>query len=155
MNIEIANRQKALRWRSDVIRRTLEAALEAEGRDADLSVALVGNEEMAALNERFLGRSGPTDVLAFPYGDEGGLVSGEIVVNAELALRQAEGRGHSATDELLLYLVHGALHLLGYDDRAPAGRRRMRERERQVLSGLGRKIESRRPRGGEGSAGRG
>ncbi len=119
----------------------LETALRMEGRDAELSVALVGDEEMTALNGRFLGRAEVTDVLAFPYSAEGEPLAGEVVVNAELAAREAAGRGHGAREELLLYLVHGLLHLLGYDDHSAPDRRRMRRREAEVLAAAGRKVE--------------
>jgi probable rRNA maturation factor len=92
---------------------------------------------MAALHQRFLGRRKVTDVLAFPYEATSALVSGEIVVNAELAVREAARRPHSAQDEVLLYVVHGLLHLLGYDDHKAADRRRMREREQAVLKAAG------------------
>ena len=141
MQMEINNRQKAVRCPAREVRRVLETALRMEGRDAELSVALVGDEEMTALNGRFLGRAEVTDVLAFPYSAEGEPLAGEVVVNAELAAREAAGRGHGAREELLLYLVHGLLHLLGYDDHSAPDRRRMRRREAEVLAAAGRKVE--------------
>jgi probable rRNA maturation factor len=135
--VEICSRQSALECPTEAIRKALECALREEGKHAELSVALVGDEEMAELNRRFLDRDGPTDVLAFPYGEERGPVNGEIVVNAEMAVRQAAGRPHSATDELMLYVVHGLLHLLGYDDRGAPQARVMRERERAILNAAG------------------
>jgi probable rRNA maturation factor len=97
---------------------------------------------MSELNRRFLRRRGVTDVLAFPYETEGEVLSGEIVVNAEQAVREAAERAHSATDELMLYLVHGLLHLLGYEDQTPAGARRMRRREKAILEAAGRAVDS-------------
>jgi probable rRNA maturation factor len=141
VQVEISNRQKTVRCPVREIRRVLQLALGTEGRDAELSVALVGDHEMADLNARFLGRGEVTDVLAFPYSAEGGPLAGEIVVNAELAAREAAGRAHSAPDELLLYIVHGLLHLLGYDDHKAPDRRRMRRREAEVLEAAGRKVE--------------
>lgn len=141
MTIEVNNRQKAVRLSAASVRRVLSAALEGDGRKVDLSVALVGDDEIAALNERYLGRHGLTDVLAFPYDCEGDVLVGEIVANAELAEREAAGRAHGADDELMLYLVHGLLHLLGYDDHDPADARRMRRREQEILRGAGRAVE--------------
>jgi probable rRNA maturation factor len=92
-------------------------------------VALIDDETMAGLHERFLGKKGPTDVLSFPHG--------EIVVSADTARREAEARGIKPIDELVLYVVHGALHLDGYDDRTPSQREEMRRAERRVLTGLG------------------
>jgi probable rRNA maturation factor len=105
--------------------RAVRAAL--PGRD--VVVALVDDETIAGLHRRFLGMSGPTDVLSFPEG--------EIVVSAETAARQAEARGVRPLHELLLYVVHGALHLKGYDDRGAAPRARMRAAERRILRKLG------------------
>ena len=82
-----------------------------------------------------------TDVLSFAYSDEGEPLAGEIIVNAELAARQAAGRPHSAQDELMLYLVHGLLHLLGYDDHTEEDVGRMRRREHEVLAAAGRAVE--------------
>jgi probable rRNA maturation factor len=141
MELEIADRQKAVECPREAIRRALAAALRVAGRDAELSVALIGDDEAAELNRRFLGREGVTDVLAFPYDVEGDMLKGEIVANAELAAREAEGRSHGAADELLLYVVHGLLHLLGYDDQTPEDRRRMRQRESEVLAEVGRAVE--------------
>jgi len=141
VHVEICNRQSAI----DLTRRHVETlvrlALEPEGRDAELSVALVGDREMRQLNKRFTGRSATTDVLAFPYGDEGGVLNGEVVVNAELAVRHAASRPHSPQDELALYIVHGVLHLLGYDDHSEEETRRMRAREQAVLRAAGRSVE--------------
>jgi len=120
----------------------LRQALRMEARDAELSIAFVGDEEMTALNKRFRCRTGVTDVLAFPYGGSGGLVCGEIVVNAELAVREATARSHAAEDEVMLYLVHGLLHLLSYDDHAPVKRRKMREREHAILAATGHVVNS-------------
>ena len=80
---------------------------------------------MAELHERYAGVPGPTDVLAFPLADDPVLL-GEVLVSAETARREAAARGHPAYDELLLYAVHGVLHLVGHDDHEPADRRRMR-----------------------------
>lgn len=92
-------------------------------------VALVDDAKMAELHERFLGKPGPTDVLSFPHG--------EIVVSADTARREAQARGIAPLHELVLYVVHGALHLAGYDDRKPKQCRLMREAERRVLNEMG------------------
>jgi len=141
VKVEINNRQKAVSCPAREVRRVLALALRMAGRDAELSVALVGDEEMTALNERFLGRAEVTDVLAFPYSAEGEPLVGEVIANAELAAREAATRGHTAQDELLLYFVHGLLHLLGYDDHTAPERRRMRRREAEVLAAAEREVE--------------
>ena len=106
-------------------------------RDMDLSFVVVDDAEMAELHERYAGVAGPTDVLSFPLLEEPLLV-GEIVVSADTARREAAARGHPAYDELLLYAVHGVMHLVGHDDHEPNDRRRMRRAEREALAALGR-----------------
>jgi len=140
--MELNNRQSALPCEARAVRRLLRSALSAEGRDAELSIALVEDAEMALLNRRFLGREGPTDVLAFPYESDGTKVSGELVVNAQAAVREAAGRSHGAEAELMLYLVHGLLHLLGYDDAAPEQAEKMHRRERELLRAAGYDVKS-------------
>jgi probable rRNA maturation factor len=106
-------------------------ALAAEGAElAGLSLALVDEERMVALNRRLLGRDHPTDVIAFE-AEEG---QGEMIVSVDAAARQAEEFGHSLTDELRFLIVHGALHVLGWDDTVPADRQRMIERQHEILA---------------------
>jgi len=141
MKIEIADRQNELVLPPETIERTVRLALDEHNIGAELSIALVADEEMIELNRRFLNRNGTTDVMAFPYGKGPGWVCGEIVVNASRAVREAASRAHGAEDELLLYLVHGLLHLLGHDDHDPQRRRIMREWERRILAKCGRAVE--------------
>ncbi len=141
MELEISDRQDAVRLPEAEIRRALRTGLEMEARDAELSVALVGDEEIAELNRRFLARDGVTDVLAFSYESSEDALNGEIVVNAELAVRVAASKPHGPEDELLLYIVHGLLHLLGYDDHDPDDTHRMRAREQDILTAVGRTVE--------------
>jgi probable rRNA maturation factor len=89
----------------------------------------VDDRTIARLHERFLGVPGPTDVLSFPHG--------EIVVSAETARREARARGIEPLHELLLYVVHGALHLAGHRDKRTKEQKAMRAAERRVLARLG------------------
>lgn len=141
MEIDIADRQDTLDVPPQCLADVIGAAFRGEGCDGELSVVLVGDEEMTDLNARFHGRRRTTDVLAFDYEREGDLVRGEIIVNAELAAREAAGRAHRPLDELLLYVAHGALHLLGYDDHEADDRTLMRRREQEVLHAAGRSAE--------------
>jgi len=136
MTIQIANRQKHAAIDRKALRALCTRLLRRRGRDADLSLAYVGDAEIRDLNERFLDHKGATDVLAFPMDDSPGpdRLLGEIVVSAETAVAEAARRGIPADAELALYTVHGLLHLLGYDDQAPADRRRMRRAERAALA---------------------
>jgi len=90
--------------------------LRAEGvRAAEISVALVGDAEMAALNGEYLGHEGPTDVISFHLHDRGEPPLGDVYVGVHQAARQAAGFGAPADEEVLRLAVHGTLHVLGYD----------------------------------------
>ena len=105
-------------------------------RALDLSFVVVDDARMGELHERYAGVPGPTDVLSFPLADDPVLL-GEVVISADTARREAAARGHPAYDEVLLYAVHGVMHLVGHDDHDPADRRRMRSAERRALTALG------------------
>jgi rRNA maturation RNase YbeY len=88
--------------------------------EAELSVLIVADPEMALLNQRYLGREGPTNVLAFPMdpGDSGGpgpVLLGDVVVSLDTARREAAQNGLDPDEHLMRLLIHGILHLLGYD----------------------------------------
>ena len=116
----------------------VEAALRHGGRPGlAVDVCLVGDETLAELHGRFLGDPSPTDVMAFDLGDEPPGPAAEIYASIDQALRTASERGVAPARELALYLVHGALHLCGYDDHREPERGRMRLAERTVLTALG------------------
>jgi probable rRNA maturation factor len=98
---------------------------------ATLEVALLGEAEHTRLHRELLGDPAPTDVMAIPYRDPD--LWGEILVNADCAARAAAARGVRVRDEALLYVVHGALHLLGFDDRTANAAVAMRAAEARVL----------------------
>jgi probable rRNA maturation factor len=106
---------------------------------AEMSLALVGDRRMAALHERFMGIAGPTDVLTFEleYDARGRVVAGEVVVCVPHAIREAHRRRVAPRDEVLLYALHGMLHLCGYDDRTQRDFAKMHRREDQILRQLG------------------
>ena len=106
---------------------------------SDLSLALVGDRRMGQLHEQFMGIPGPTDVLTFPLDTDsrGRVVTGEVVVCVPEALRQARARRVRVERELLLYALHGMLHLCGYDDRTTRDFRTMHETEDRILTQLG------------------
>jgi probable rRNA maturation factor len=105
----------------------------------ELSVALVNDRRMSDLHERFMNIPGPTDVLTFPLDldSRGRPVSGEVVVCVPEARRRARERKIPLERELLLYALHGMLHLCGYDDRTDASFRAMHRTEDQILTRLG------------------
>ena len=114
-----------------------EAALAHGGRAGiELGLVLVGDAALCALHERWMGDPAPTDVLSFDLGEELGGPAGEVYVSVDCARRVARERQLDPVGELLLYVVHGVLHLCGYDDHDPGDRRRMRAAERKVLARL-------------------
>lgn len=135
----------------DRLRRLAELVLAEEGypTDTELTVLLVSEDEMAAYNERFLERSGPTDVLAFPVEelmpgvvpdqDSNGppLIIGDVIVAPGYVGRQAEENDVEFEDEMALMVAHGILHLLGYDHIDDADAEMMERREVELLGLVG------------------
>jgi rRNA maturation RNase YbeY len=118
------------------------ALLAALGRDdAELSIALVSDAAGAKLNRKWRGRTGATDVLSFsllegPHARHRGALLGDVVIAVGVARRQAREQGHALADECLRLLIHGVLHLLGYDHARPAEARVMRAKERALWKKL-------------------
>jgi probable rRNA maturation factor len=104
-----------------------------------LSLVVVDDARIAALNTKYLGRADPTDCLAFDLRDVSltDAVEGEIVVSWETARREAAARELNLQAELTLYVIHGLLHLLGYDDRDAQQAARMHRTEDRILTSLG------------------
>jgi probable rRNA maturation factor len=109
---------------------------------AELSVLLVDTEAMSQLHERWMGESGPTDVLSFPMDElrpgrdgapSGPGLLGDVVLCPEVARSQAVVAGHTVAEELLLLTAHGVLHLLGYDHAEPDEEREMFDLQRRLL----------------------
>lgn len=120
-----------------------EALLAAVGRpDAELSVVLCGDGFIQPLNRDWRGKDAPTDVLSFAQQEGDGLLSddpvlGDLVISIETAGRQADALGHALATEVTVLLVHGLLHLLGYDHETnEQDAARMREEERRLLEVL-------------------
>lgn len=116
-------------------------ALEVEGapEGSELGVVLTGDDIVRELNARYLGLDEPTDVLSFGMGEpfpgqeETERQLGEIIISVETAERQAFEAGHSLDREIAHLLVHGVLHILGYDHAEPEDERAMRAREEAIL----------------------
>jgi probable rRNA maturation factor len=104
-----------------------------------MSIALVGDRKMSALHKQFLNIGGPTDVLTFPLELDGRnrAISGEIIICVPEARRQCRQNGVDLRQELLLYALHGMLHLCGFDDRTESDFRKMHRREDEILDQLG------------------
>ncbi|MBA4067602.1 MAG: rRNA maturation RNase YbeY [Isosphaera sp.] len=115
------------------------AVFEGEGVAAcRVTVAFVDDAHIHRLNNQFLQHDEPTDVLTFPYTQPGAKVlEGEVVIGYGVAKEYAADRGHDPNLELLLYTVHGCLHLCGYADADEGSAAEMRAKEREYLAKLG------------------
>ena len=100
---------------------------------------MVGNSDMSKLHQQFMNVAGPTDVLTFPLelDARGRAISGEVIICVPVAVREARNRGIPTAKEVLLYALHGMLHLCGFDDRTAKAFRTMHRKEDQILSALG------------------
>ncbi len=128
----------------EVARRTLEA----ERAQGDITILITDDETVAELNQRYLGKEGPTDVLSFPANgpnaSDGFVLPpgeaaylGDILIALPYTQRQAERLGRPLADELALLVVHGVLHLLGYDHATPEEKAAMWARQNAILAALG------------------
>ncbi len=156
MKIEIASNQdyypikkrkikriviEVLKEELGITRRELEgwakgSRLKTQDSGLSLSIAFVDNEKIMALNKKFLGHNEPTDVISFPLEDEHlhpDSVFGEIVVSAQMALETANTMHTDVEGELMLYVIHGLLHLIGYDDTSKKKAQAMHKREHELL----------------------
>lgn len=142
ITVEVADVRRGPRVSSRALARVVRRALAVEGvTAAEIGVTIVGDRRMARMHEEWLGIAGPTDVITFDLsaGDPaaGPGIRGDIVASADTARRRAREFGWPARCELAYYVVHGLLHLAGYDDTTPAERRAMRARERRVMKACG------------------
>jgi probable rRNA maturation factor len=138
IRVSVACPQEIVPVDRGAMRQIVRAVLEGEDvNEAEISVAFVDNPTIHQLNRRYLNHDEPTDVLSFPLSEGNSRrLAGELVIGAEVAQSQAENRGHPLHAELALYVIHGLLHLCGYDDKTEAGAAEMRERERFYLREL-------------------
>ena len=136
-------------WFQNVIGQVLTA--QEAGADVELSLVITGQEKVRELNRSYRGIDEPTDVLAFfmtAEGENEGESSpfitppdgvrhlGEVIISYPQAVIQAEGQHHSLKKELAILVIHGVLHLLGYDHEKPEQERDMRVREQEILRSI-------------------
>jgi len=140
MKVDIRNPQDKVRLSESKILRCARAALKSMSEDkAELGLLFVDDSYIKRLNWKYRKVNSRTDVLAFAMREGQGLpkdsqILGDVVISAETAKREAKNRGIALQDELNLYVVHGVLHLLGYDDENPRERKKMRAKEKEILS---------------------
>jgi len=133
---EIAGYQERLQ---SAVEKTLQ--LTNASLDCEICLVMVGDEQIRALNQQYLGIDAPTDVLSFPAEEvdpeSGILFLGDILIAFPYAQVQATAAGHALEDELQLLVVHGVLHLLGYDHGEEADRISMWIKQAEILKALG------------------
>jgi len=130
-------------WLENIVRQVLEA--QGAGAEAEVGLVIASGERVRELNRDYLGEDEPTDVLAFSVREgedrfpfihppDGLLHLGEVIIAYPQAVTQAAEHGHPVEKELAILIIHGLLHLLGYEHDEPESERRMRAREAELLS---------------------
>jgi len=133
--VTVFNRQKLMRIPVAAVRRIVGEVLSGEKRrfrSASVSVSFLTDRAIRSLNRRYHHRDMPTDVLAFELGGADELIA-DIFISTATCRRQAKVYGNLPQRELMLYCIHGMLHLVGYDDHRPADTKRMRAAEAKYL----------------------
>jgi probable rRNA maturation factor len=140
MEVQIANRQSKHRISKKKIQQTASVILNAlDYPDAELSILIVDDQQIAQLNHQYLNREGPTNVIAFsmrqgPFSDIAPNLLGDVVISIDTAQREAQSAGISMQDRFDQLLIHGTLHLLGYDhEHSAAEARKMEEKADELL----------------------
>ncbi len=123
----------ALAW----LKGKLSEVMQVIGSKGELSVRIVGDDEMAHAHQSHKGVLGTTDVLTFDLSETGETLDADVLVCFDEASRQAEARGHTVEQELLLYIVHGILHCVGHDDHDEERARAMHDAEDEILACIG------------------
>ena len=132
---------RRLSVRTNTIRHVAQSVLVQAGYPtAQLSLSLVGKTRMRSLNRRYRGQNYPTDVLAFPMesmGEQTEIFLGDVVICLPIAIGQASRFGNSPDQEIFRFLIHGTLHLQGYDhEQSPREAKRMQRKERAIAQKL-------------------
>ena len=143
--LEIINLQKHYPIDKKRIKKIVRNVLKLEKKDAELNVVFTDNKRIKEINKTFLGHDYATDVITFAY-DEPSLnkvflnestITGEIIISVEMAKKLAQKHDCAVEGEIALYLVHGLLHLFGYNDKQRKEAKKMHQREGKLLSDLG------------------
>ena len=151
MTPAILNRQRTKKINTRLLKEIVQevfAELKIESVESvELGISLVGAREMTLLNETFLRHEGSTDIITFDYQEPGTgsrkpelKLHGELFICVDEAILQAKRFRSTWQSEIVRYVVHGILHLLGHDDLKPALRRRMKREENRLVRRLSRKI---------------
>lgn len=134
VKIEIVNEQEQLEIDESLIQKIILKMYADEGiTGGKMEVAIVDDPTIHDLNVRYLGHDYPTDVLAFEMDSKDHYLEGNVIVSADTACTRAEEFNMKPEKELLLYIIHGTLHLLGYDDHTEEDAPAMRAKEKEYL----------------------
>lgn len=141
MSVDVVRRAGGKKFPTRKVKNLASAILKLLGKEgSELSIALIGNAEMRRLNARFRHKDYPTDVLSFPAeGDLPGTASllGDVIISVDEARQQARERRRLLDDEMTTLLIHGVLHLLGYDhERSARDARLMGRLEKKIYRAL-------------------
>lgn len=141
LTVQLSNRQRTFRIRSQFLISTAKTILHHAGQHTgELSMVLLNDRAMRVLNAQYRGKDRPTDVLSFPQSlPRGGVeqLIGDVVISLQTATKQAKERASTLHGEVVRLLVHGILHLLGYDhERSPQEAQRMGAKERMIIRRL-------------------
>lgn len=141
LTVQLSNRQRTFRIRSQFLISTAKTILHHAGQHTgELSMVLLNDRAMRVLNAQYRGKDRPTDVLSFPQSlPRGGVeqLIGDVVISLQTATKQAQERASTLHGEIVRLLVHGILHLLGYDhERSPQEAQRMGAKERMIIRRL-------------------
>ena len=135
-HLAITNRQRDRKVDTRRVREVATAVLAEAGQGAELGINFVSAKRSAEVNWQFLQHEGPTDIITFDYGSTPERLFGEMFICVPEAVRQAAEFGTTWEAELLRYVIHGILHLRGYDDLEPAKRRVMKREENRLVRKL-------------------
>ena len=134
LTVNISSSQTALRPPRKKITAMVEFVSSVESIQLDeVDIAIVTSRRIAALNRRYRQHAGATDVLSFDLSVPGGGIIAQVIVCGDVAVRQARARRVGPQRELMLYIVHGLLHVMGHDDTTPQAAEKMSARQEELL----------------------
>ena len=144
MEITVQDLQKKIKINPRQIKKIAQTILKTlKITQATLSLVFVSSQKIRALNRKYLNRTYATDVLAFDLRDEFASkqsakknISGDVFISTDAVLQNSKAFGQEAHDELALYVIHGILHLAGYDDTNPTAKKKMQKKEQEIFSPL-------------------
>ena len=136
-NLSVLNRQRLHKIATSEFRKAGYIVMEEllSHQSYNLSVTFLNAKRMAEINQKHLKHQGSTDVITFDYSS-GATLEGELLICPSIASKHSQQHNVSMGNELIRYYIHGVLHLLGYDDKNPNDRRKMKRKERLLLKQL-------------------